>query len=403
MKRIISLGAAFVLSLAISSCGSSDSGKTPTDPAGAIVDTQLGDQAVANGDYAAANQHYKNALAKDPNNAQANFGAALTELVLASEDPEVINLASLVDLSQLPPVFPARSPGNDRVGLTRAGAALRAFGIGGVSANPMKYGRAVGKLLLMGAGDPLVLSDVQAVIKLHVLPPLQYAESRLQVLEAHPEFVFKVTPEMSGMSDTLEVDLGEVYVLDAVINAIQGWLHVFVAYDFDVYGDPPADSLLAAGTTFGTLHTGGALDLAAAHADLLLSHVRIESMIAFIGAETDVQDDDIIPQAVLSEPEFLEFKAGFDDVNNALTQVTVVPVDDYQNNPVSISIQIGNFFLNPIADWKIKLPTHTFSMDGRDVFITDPITFPDPKFNNIFPDMTNTLWEQLIGPVGPVL
>ena len=402
MKRTFALSAALVLAFAIGSC-SSDNGKAPTDPAGAIVDVQMGNDALAAGDYAAANQHYKNALAKDPSNSEANFGAALTELVLASENPDVVSLANLVDLVELPPGFPARAPGNERVGLTRAGETLRHFGIGGVSANPVKYGRAVGKLLLLGAGEPEVLSDVQTIIKLHVLPPLQYAETRLQTLETNANFVFKITPEMSGASDTLEIDLGEIYVLDGVINAIQGWLHMLVAYNFDVYGNPPADSLLAAGTSFGKLHPGGAVDMASAHANLLLSHARIEQMIAYVGAETDPQDDDIIPLAVLSEPDFLEFKAGFDDVKDALTEVVVLDVFDYQNNPVQVAVQIGNFLTNPISDWKTKLPTHTFSPDGRDVFVTDPITFPDPIFNGVFPEMTNSLWQQLIGPVGPVM
>jgi len=36
-----------------------------------------------------------------------------------------------------------------------------------------------------------------------------------------------------------------------------------------------------------------------------------------------------------------------------------------------------------------------------EIYPTDPVTFPDPKFNDVFPEMTNSAWQALIGPVGP--
>ena len=115
----------------------------------------------------------------------------------------------------------------------------------------------------------------------------------------------------------------------------------------------------------------------------------------------DDQSDDAIPIAALQTPEFASLADGFAQAEHALSNTVAVGVTDYLGNPASIDVNIAKFFDNPIADFKAEVPAYTFDVNG-DVVITDPITFPDPTFSQIFPNMDNTAWRGLIGPVtGP--
>lgn len=379
-------------------CGSGKNPSAPIDPEGAATEAQAGDQALAGGDIAGANQHYRNALAKDPNNAQANIGAAVTELYMVQSDPQVDSLVR--ELGGPPPPTPLRGSSLES---SRSARLLQRLGLSGNGAfDPIANGQLVGRAFLRGAEDPPMLSRVQQIIKIKVMPKIQYVEHRLNLVESHPEWRYFVPPAVSDAADTLELDLGEVYALDALVNSVQGWLGILVAYNFDVpapFDSVDAESLLTAGTDFGTLWLDGRAQLSAAHSNFMASKTRLDQAIAFINAETDDQADDVIPKAALQEPGFLSFKEDFDKVHTSLSTPVDVEVRNYQGQPMTIQILIGNFFTNPIQDWKTKLPDHTFS--NHEPVITDPITFPDPLFNGIYPGMTNETWRAIIGPVNP--
>lgn len=382
-----------------SGCGSSDKSTAPPDPAAAEAAAQLGDQAFAAGDVVAANTHYKEALAKDPTNSHANLGAAVTEMGLLESDAEVTGVAD-----RLYPLLPRPARASLPLGIGRPRSALARFTglVGGRDYGPRATGLAMGNLLMRATEDPPLLSEVQSVLRTRVMPRLQYAEDRLGVLEQNANFSMLLDPELTGGPDTVEVDLGEVRVLDAVINELQGWLGMVVAYNFD-FPMPselvPPDSILANGTSFGKLNTGGTQLLAAARLDFLKAHTIFAAGADGIAAETDNQDDDLIPQAALQEQGFIQFMSDFDDVNNALQNTIAINVDDYQGGQVGIQLNIGSFFTNAIADWKTKLPAHTFDGTTGQPLITNPVTFPDPTFNGIFPGMTNATWQSIIGPV----
>jgi hypothetical protein len=248
--------------------------------------------------------------------------------------------------------------------------------------------------------DPTYAAWYQIVIRTEVMPRLAYAEARLNAIEGNSALSLIVPPSISGAAADIEVDLGEVLALDAVINSVQGVLGTVVAYNFDNPDGATAEELLAPTSKFGELMPDGAARLAAAHLDLALSYTRFNAMIAHINAESDDQSDDAIPKAALTTQEFLDFADGFAQAEDALAHTVTVDVTDYQGNPATIDITIGKLFDNPIADFKDKLPAYTFDIDGNPV-ITDPITFPDPKFNLLFPNMDNVAWRTLIGPVTP--
>jgi len=397
VKRVVLLPAVIFSLLILFGC-SSESKKATTTPNTSTADQEnaLADDALANGDYTTANTHYKAALAADPTNTRANLGAAVTEVDLVQNDPQV---SSLVDqLQGVVPVPAARA--------SRAGA--RMMGKLGLSNgrlyDPSSVGRMMAKLVLKATSDPPLLSEVQDAIKNKVLPKLQYAEDRLNVMESNPNFELLLPPAMTDGPDTIEVDLGDIRVLDAVVNQTQGWLGVVMAYNFDIPNPTelvPLDSLLGASTDFGKLNSDGAGWLTAARADLQQSHVEFSAGVAAINAETDNQDNDVIPQTALQEQGFLDFQSHFDDVDQSLNGPVDVTVKDYQNVDQTIQVQLKNFFTSPITDWKTKFPNHDFDPTTGDPRVLDPITFPDPTFNGIFPNLTNVGWQGLIGPVGP--
>ena len=378
--------------LTVAGCGSDDKATTPVDPAGAEFLAQQADQKLIDGDYAGANTLYKSALVKDPSHERANLGAGVTELALLESDPEITPYVE--------PLIPAPQRGTN---LLRGPAPTRASAlVGGRRYGPMLVGRVLGRLVIQGTSDPLVLSEIQDVIRRRVLPRLIYAEARLDRLELDPGFVLLLPPAMTGGPDTIEVDLGEVRMLDAFVNVVEGWLAIAIAYNFD-FPEPselvPLDSLLASGTAFGQLHSGGAANLASARLDFLAAHSELHAAAGYIMAETDDQANDAIPRAAIEDPDFDAVLAEFDKAYESLTGPIDVVVQDHLGADVTIQVQLGNFFTVPILDWKTKLPNHDFDSSTGDPIVLEPITFPDPKFNNIFPNLTNVIWRQLIGPV----
>lgn len=396
--RFLALFFVLVLALFTAGCGGSKNPSSATDPVGAAAEASAGDEAMAAGNYASANEHYRAALALDPNNAQANIGAAVTEVYLLGSDSEVDSLRILWSAN---PPFPVHSPNLESTNRRARILSGIGVGIGGDGFRPFTPAAAVAKLSTLGTEDPALFSDVQRVIVLKILPRLEYVESRLMVVEANPGWRYLVPPSVTDAPDTVEIDLGEVYMLDAVVNAVQGWLGLAVAYNLDTpNGGANPESLFANGTAFGTLHTGGALALANARLNWQLAKIRLDSGIAYINAETDDQSNDVIPKEALTDPGFTSWYTDFNKLQTSLSSPVEVSVNDYQNQPMSLQIEIGRFFTNPITDIKTVLPAHTFD-DAHQPVVTDPVTFPDPTFHLIFPNMTNILWRQLIGPVNP--
>src|SRR5262249_58923990 len=99
--------------------------------------------------------------------------------------------------------------------------------------DPISVGRSGSRLLYRSMVDPTSAAWYQIVIRTRVMPRLQYAEDRLNAIEGNHTFTLMIQPEVSGAPEAIEVDLGEVLALDALINSVQGVLNMLVAYNFD--------------------------------------------------------------------------------------------------------------------------------------------------------------------------
>src|SRR5262249_27441620 len=193
------------------------------------------------------------------------------------------------------------------------------------------------RMLAFAADDPESLSEIQHLIKTRVMPRLAEAELRLAIVEQTSEFVMKFPPAVTGLPDTIEIDKGEVYLLDAVVNGVQGWLNIAVAYNFDVensdYEHVNAESLLAAGTAFGTLHDDGSIQLNSARTNFMLVNTRLDQAAAFIAAETDDQSDDLVPQEWLNTPEYTDLADDVDQLYATLIAPVQVEATDANGQP----------------------------------------------------------------------
>jgi hypothetical protein len=401
MNRILTFFV--VVALALASVGCSSDNGTGYNPQGAEQEIAAGNAALGAGDIDAAYQHFSAALAMDPGNSDARFGVAVTGVYLVQNDPEVQGVYDYINGATSPAPVRAGEPPS------RSEALTRSLGFpGGVSngdLGPSRMGAGVLRMLRAAADDPPAVSDVQRIIKTVVLPRLQHAEGHLNFIEQGTEFTFLLPPAATGLADTIEIDLADVYMLDTVINGVQGWLGMLVAYDFDVpdsdFEHVNAESLLAAGTDWATLHQDGEVQLAAAKMNLGLVNTKFIQAVTYLQAETDDQVDDVLPQEWLDTTEYTEVSDGLLQLATSLAGPVSTDVDDYLGNPFTLQIDIGRFFTSAIADLKTVLPALTFTAGEPD--ITLPITFTDPQINGIFPDMTNARWQELTGLVSPTV
>ena len=396
MNKLAVLACAAMLLALTLGCGKSST-KPTVDSGGAQHETDLGSQALASGNYANANAHFKAAIALDPGNAQAQFGAGVTEVYLLQNDPDILAVQAQLPLVRSP-IVPVQHSRTGRVETMRQRLTAARSGVD-QRYSPKPMGTAFFRTLLLAADEPDSISEVQAIIRNKVMPRLQYAEERLNAAEAASNFVMLLPPSVTDLPDTIEIDKTELYVLDAVVNSVQGWCGLLVAYNFDVensdFEHVNAESLLTGATAWATLHAGGVLDLASARLNFLNVKGKLDAAAAYLAAETDDQSDDIIPQSWLTTQDFTDLHDAVAQVYTSLNSPVTITVNDYSMQPMDLQIQIGRFFVPAITDLKPKFPALVFY--GTVPEIAVPITFPDPTINGIFPDMTNVRWRQLTG------
>ena len=393
MKRSLALALCIVAAAAVAGCGSKKStNPILADTNGATVEVGLGNADLGAGNYAGANQHYHAALDKDPNNKQARLGVALTDLYLVQNDSEVQNIVSYFNSS------PPPAPGKGADVMQRS--IVAGLDPARVSFMPLDEGQALVRMLALATTNPPAISEIQRVIATKVLPKLQSAENHLNVIEQSGDFVFKLPPSATGLADSLEIDNSDVLLLDSVVNGVEGWLGLIVAYNFDVenndFQNVDAESLLAPGTAWATLHTGGALVLSDAKQNLLLVKTRLDQAAVSLAAETDDQTDDLISNLWLNTATFTTLHDQVAWATSTLEGSVTITVKDRAGQPFDMALYLGRFFVPAIEDLKTKAPDHTFDVNG-DPQIVSPITFPDPTINGIFPDMTNDRWRALTG------
>lgn len=388
-------------------------------------------------DFTAANASYEQALLLDPGNLDANFGAALTELPALVFDPDIQAMVTCLE-----------SMGPDSLGVLDNG-------IGGLPrprffrAEMLKTSYEVlFKLAATSVSCPPRVREVQSIVETNLIPRTDHVLELLAVVEGTPGFHYYLPPSMTGLPDSLEIDLGEVYLLDAILNTAKGLAYEFVAYDFDFdyqggydfLSDPMTAMrqikyLLDESPTFGTLRSGS--PMRSAKQALLAALNKAESCLASIRAETDDQSDDLIQAGFLDSldaalpsilPGLTDFAQGIDSPEDIIAKIRLVLNGPYlitadldgdeETPPQTITVNMAAMFESPVQDLRDLLPYHAWEPESEwpqtemPFYFTDangnrldleegllPV-FPDYTFGGLFPGMTKARFEELFMGLG---
>lgn len=409
-RAILVLTLLLVLTVTSLGCGS-DSKKTVVGPPGdPTAELNAGFTALQNNDIAGANLHFKNALSMSPNNGQANLGVAVTEVALLSEDTDVKELLDLLDsassnlpVSRTTPLLSprARALAPVRPDSPRA-AALRHVGLPLSSRfDVLSSGRRLFGFMAMSAVTPVQISHLQQIVRTKVLPKLAYVEARLNVIEAQLGFSMLLPTSVTGLTYELEIDTGDILVLDAAVNLVQGTAEMLVSYNADLpdFDNVNVESLFTTSNVeFGTLYPDGGIQLSNARLDWVDAIATMDQAVTSILAETDVQDDDLImPDTFGTAGDIANLRDQLTRLDDALTGPIFLPFNNSLGAPDSVEVDASAFFTDPPQDLKDFAPDHTFNL-LHEFVPNDPLNFPDPTFNGILPGMTNQRLLELFGP-----
>jgi hypothetical protein len=382
-------------------------------------------------DFTPINALYKEALNLDPSNLEAHFGAGLTEILTISMDSEFalvydewaafLDTASFFGMEgggpplSVRPSFPARK---ENLSLPADYLAVTTLG-----------------LVHWSLEDPPQVSDIQNVIEQALLPKINYALERLYRVDDDQNFQFIITPRMQGDEDEdpIELDLTEIYALEMSLNLLKSFCSAFISYDYDFasYDSTGLHAAIQQSSSFLSLRSGGADDMATAKSSFLSAVDNLEDGIEFLKGETDNQDDDLIKidPDFFTEQDLDSILAYLPEVRGALTGIQEVTGDfDRDGDMETIEVGLGNIFDDPIENYKAMFPPYTGSVErdsvghyewwwnGQEweyIYVLDytyfaPVItweadyfeewiFPDPTFNGALPGMTDAEFKATFG------
>lgn len=380
-------------------------------------------------DLEEANSLFKEALEKDPNNSEANLGAAITEIILIGEDPEI------------------------KDAIEKLGAWLESFG-GNFMGSPIfmpKHLQASQKnkaIRAFAAANPPTMSELQDIAKDKVIPKIDYIGKRLEVVEnsswesttyeftldseAIKDFIssnFDGSEEFNSIIDNIfetfaterngeiysvEIDKTDVYLFDGVLQLLKSFLSGFCAWNLDIVYDDfedsekekiavmkivkkqaPYDKFLTLKDSKMLKAAGNALDASAA---------KLRAAIESLENETDDQKDDLLPKPEdLLDEEGEKIKYALNQLRDALKGTTTIdftyydPEADIPELKINLAAfyftnqmrDLRDYFIPAVETWPWD-PPYSEEFELKDID-NDGLTpdWNDPTFNGVLPGMTN--------------
>lgn len=386
-------------------------------------------------DFSEADRLYHWAIAADPSNTEAQFGSAITRLLVLALNEDVRAVQDSLNTYI----------GNEAVG----GLFLNYLDLVSTTEAAAKLPLMAAKMTQDAITNPLKVSDLQQTISEEIMPAIDYSLERLQIVEGDLDFTFELTPKMQGdeYEESREIDLGEAYMIDAQLRLLKAVFQVALAYNFDVddngsyafFDDDSDENILRQMERLGK--TGPFMTLRSpdamrdAKASILTAIDKMEEGLGAIRIETDDQDDDIIlaedlddldDQIDLSDRyDFPVFFRGIRSVNTALRKAReilegTVEIEanfdgDAYTPKQTVVFDVDKFFDNPVEDLRTLLPYHTWHLDrlqnrnfADELVLTDaegnalvgspPLVFPDPSFGGVFSNISTN--DQLLDLFG---
>ena len=317
-------------------------------------------------DFSDAYDLYKEAQSLNPNNDDANFGVALTGLLMISQDNDLQNM-----LDNWEGYFTANTPFEVTDGTAKI-LGKRGFGLP-ISLKGMRVPMSAfvgGPLSLakMSLDDIPQFSEFQQIVNTLFIPIINESIEGLEKVEENQSYVFTITGEMQGDAEatSLELDLTEVYAIDMMLHALKAICYSVISYNFDFVSFDAEGIVteLSRNSDFATLKNNGGQYLSTALSSMKTAIDKFEDGIDFLVAETDNQDNDLIP--IPDEDDLTDIREGIDDSREALNGpkwMVYERWDDYYDDYIedSVKVDIRKFFENPINDFKEMVPPYTVS------------------------------------------
>lgn len=352
--------------------------------------------------FASAAATYKEALDLDPENMDAQFGAAITEILTAYADPDINSLIKQMDSAMSGNSFNKMltSPGiasqTEQMVLPLAPAAVNVF--------------AMHKLALT---DPPLISKIQQVLRDKFLPRLEYASSRLAAIEANSAFKFTISGKMQGdpQMESVSIYPTEIFLMNAGLHGIRFGLEMFLIYKFELT-DYSQNSLVNAlqqnNQSFFVLASDGLQRAANCKANLQGMVTKLKGAINALETISGNKPDAIIKLGSngIKQSDLDTVKTYLNKFETAITQDVSITIEDADTdgNTYTIKVNIGNFFNNPAQNPKAAyLPPYTVEPEGQDGIhfrfnaeTYADFNFPDPTMSGMFPGMTNETMKRLM-------
>jgi hypothetical protein len=304
---------------------------------------------------------YREALALDPSNLDANFGVSVLGLLALTSDTEINSafdewsqylqgkVPFQVKASPMRPFGIPISPLGDPASLRLP---FRSVPLAMVSETRLA------RLTV----DPQ-LSRAQAIIHDRVLPRLNEAITRLAVVGANPGYQFIVTPRMQGDPGAApaEIDRTDILAMRAAVSLLAAICHVAVSYNlsFQSYDQAGLVQALTPGSGWLALASDGAAQMSSAYSATVDAIDGVSAATTSLLAETDDQSDDVIKmtrvQAESVLAEIPNVRAGF----TGGWYITANWDADGSTPDVTLLVKPAALFNSPVPDWKAMLPPYT--------------------------------------------
>lgn len=407
--------------LVIQGCKKDNTNQPPTnDPTGSNVKEQQAYALMENEMVKAINGHYSNtaefdqlqiqqvntlfkdAVNLDPTNTNAQFGAAISEILAAYWDTTVNNVIKEFENSS----FNKPLSGFMKNALIPTQASQMVVPV-------QNAAQEIAMLYKSALNDAPLISRVQAVLRDKLLPRVEYAIARLEVCEGNASFRYKISGKMQGDPnlDTVSIYRTEVFFTDAIIHGLRFMINSILIYKFDL-PDYSQASLLQAlqqnNTSFFYMNSDGKTRAATAESDMLSVLTKFKSGISDLETISGKKADAIIRigGSGLKQADLDSVKKYLDKVItlfNSTVSVSLLNADSDGNN-YTVNINLANFFNNlPVNPKSAFLPSYQVTASGKNDIqfkftanTYSEFTFPDPTFAGLFPGMTNEILKRIL-------